>query len=117
MRWVHEDNVIAERFTRNEIPGMFSKDLEIGNHESLIIEKENEIYDVYENMKISIISQLDREFTRAIMVDRSIKFMRFGIRNMITRTNLNMGIDFEFTFKVVKPDKLVENLFRSRHRL
>jgi hypothetical protein len=114
--WEREENVLAERFKKNELPGIFRKQVLIKDNEDLVVEKDGEIYDVYDSGKRTITGLLDKDFTDAIFVDIGEKTLKDIIKNIQTKDG-KIDSEFEMKFKVIDLEKFLTNLVKSKRRL
>jgi hypothetical protein len=115
--WERNEDVIAERFRREEIEGIFKKKFRAGENEKLVIEKHGEIYKELGSGEFTVSGLLDRDFTYLLIMDRSERVMERTLKNVFLRDEGRMDIRFEVKFKVFHPDRFSSNLVRNRKRL
>jgi hypothetical protein len=115
--WERNEDVIAERFKREEIEGVFKKKFRAGENEKLVIEKHGEIYKELGSGEFTVSGLLDKDFTYLLIMDRSERVMERTMKNVFLRDERRMDIRFEVKFKVFHSDRFSSNLVRNRKRL
>ncbi|NIO22649.1 MAG: hypothetical protein GTN38_01310 [Candidatus Aenigmarchaeota archaeon] len=115
--WERNEDVIAERFKREEIEGIFKKKFRAKENENLVIEKHGEIYRELGSGEFTVSGLLDKDFTDVLIMDKSEKTLERTLKNVCMRDEKRMDIDFEIKFKVSHSDRFSVNLVRNRKRL
>lgn len=115
--WERKEDVIAERFKREEIEGIFKKKFRAGEGENLVIEKHGEIYKELGSGEFTVSGLLDKDFTDLLIMDKSEKIMERTLKNVCLRDEKRMDMRFELKFKVFHSDRFSSNLVRNRKRL
>jgi hypothetical protein len=116
MGWKRDKNLIAERFGRDELPGFLHKEFEAGEDESVILEKDGEIYMEKGRGKLTISNVLE-DFTDIIMVDKSEKSLANEIRNVCTLDGRAVTIGITLKFRVFNSDHFSKNLMCERDKV
>lgn len=115
--WERNEDVIAERFKREEIEGIFKKRFRSKEDENVVIEKHGEIYDELGSGEFSVSGLLDKDFTDLLIMDRSEKILKRTLKRVFLNDGKKMDINFEIGFKVFHSDRFSSNLVRNRKRL
>ncbi|MFH1237066.1 MAG: hypothetical protein V1648_01530 [Candidatus Aenigmatarchaeota archaeon] len=116
MGWKRDKNLIAERFGRDELPGFLHKEFEASGGESVILEKDGEIYMEKGHGKL-VISNVLEDFTDIIMVDKSEKTLANDIKNVCTLDGRAMTIGLTLKFRVFNSDHFSKNLMCERDKV
>lgn len=116
MGWKRDKNLIAERFGRDELPGFLHKEFEAGGDESVILEKNGEIYMEKGRGKL-VISNVLEDFTDIIMVDKSEKTLANEIKNVCTLDGRAISINLTLKFRVFNSDHFSKNLMCERDKV
>ncbi len=109
-KWGKPDNVIAERFRKDQIPGFFKKEVILENFEVGIAKKYNTIVDVFKAGKHDI----KEDFTEVIMIDTKPKVLKKTVDDLLTADDNTIGCELEIRFSVFKPENLVTNLLSNK---
>jgi hypothetical protein len=115
--WERNDDVIAERFKREEIEGIFKKKFRAKENENLVIEKHGEIYKELGSGEFTVSGLLDKDFTDLLIMDKSEKTLKRTLKNVCLKDEKRMDVHLEIRFKVFHSDRFSGNLVRSRKRL
>ncbi len=115
--WERNEDVIAERFKREEIEGTFKKKFSAKENENLVIEKHGEIYRELGSGEFTVSGLLDKDFTNLLIMDKSEKVLNRTLKNVFLSDGKRMDINFEIRFKVFHSDRFSNNLIRNRKRL
>jgi len=115
--WERGEDVIAERFKREEIPGTFKKKFHAKGDEGLVIEKHGEIYKELGSGEFAVSSLLDKDFTDLLVMDKSEKSLDRTLKRVWLKDEKRMDVHFEIKFKVFHADRFSRNLIKNRKRL
>jgi|GEM_PF-2912884 len=115
--WERNEDVIAERFKREEIEGIFKKKFRAREKENLVIEKHGEIYKELGSGEFTVSGLLDKDFTYVLVMDKSEKTLGRTLKNVCLRDEKRMDMHLEIKFKISNPDRFSSNLVRNRKRL
>ncbi|HLD57240.1 MAG TPA: SPFH domain-containing protein [archaeon] len=109
-KWGKPDNVIAERFWKDQIPGFFKKELILEGFEVGVAKKYNTIVDVFKAGRHNI----KEDFTEVILIDTKPKVLKKVVEGLLTADDNEVSCDLEIRFSVFNPENLVANLLSSR---
>ena len=115
--WERHEDIIAERFKREEIRGTFKKKFRAKKNEDIIVEKHGEIYEELGSGEFTVSGLLDKDFTDLLVLDRSERTLKKTVKNVYLKDEKRMNIHFEIRFRVFHPDRFSRNLVRNRKRL
>ena len=115
--WERGEDVIAERFKKEEIPGTFKKKFHAKDDEGLVIEKHGEIYKELGSGEFAVSSLLDKDFTDLLVMDKSEKSLDRTLKRVWLKDEKRMDVHFEIKFKVFHADRFSRKLVKSRKRL
>lgn len=115
--WDRDEDVVAERFKREEIEGLFKKKFRSKENENLVIEKHGEIYEELGSGEFAVTGLLDKDFTDLLIMDKSEKTLERTLKNVCLRDEKRMDIKFEIKFKVFHSDRFSSNLVKNRKKL
>lgn len=113
MEWEREEDVIAQRFEKNEIPGFLNKDFTARENEFLVIEKGNEIYRERGPGKFSI-GALAGGLTGVLLLDKSEKTIEGEIRNVWLADNMKSDIKLTIKFRIFHSGRFSRNLMGEK---
>jgi hypothetical protein len=116
MAWKHEKGLIAERFGKDEMPGLLTKQAEARGDEFVVLERNGEIYLEKEHAKISV-SNLMRDFTDILMVDKSEKTIENELKNVYFADGNRASMKLVVKFRVLNSDHFSKKLMGERKRL
>ncbi len=109
-KWGKPDNVIAERFRKDQIDGFFKKEVILENFEVGLAKKYNTIVDVFKAGKHNI----KADFTEVIFVDTKPKMMKKVAEDLLTADDNSVGCELEVRFSVFNPENLIANLLSNK---
>jgi hypothetical protein len=115
--WERNEDVLAERFKREEIEGIFKKKFRSKEDENIVIEKHGEIYKELGSGEFTVSGLLDKDFTDLLIMDKSEKILNRTLKRVFLSDGKKMDINLEIKFKVFHSDKFSSNLVRNRKRL
>ncbi len=115
--WDHAESVIAQKFFKNQVGGLFRKQILLRPDETGLIERDGKITGKFGPGKHTVSNIFNRELTEIILVDQGIKSLRRDITGLWTRDDRKINSTVEMRFRVASPDKLFANLMRDRNVL
>jgi hypothetical protein len=116
MAWKRDQNLIAERFRKDELPGFLSKQFEAKGDEFVVLERNGEIYLEKDHGTLSISSFMG-SFTDILMIDKSEKTIEHEVKSIFLSDGTNIGIKLALKFRVFNSDHFSKNLLGQRKRL
>ena len=109
-KWGKPDNVIAERFGKDQIPGFFKKELILENFEVGVAKKYNTIVDVFKAGRHNV----KEDFTEVALVDTKPKVLNKLIEGLLTADDNEVSCNLEIRFSVFNPENLITNLLSNK---
>lgn len=115
--WKREGNVVAQRFDKNQLKGIFSKHVSIGENEKVLVERNYELHEVFGPGRNRVTGFTDSSFTDAIFVDVSVRKIDNEIKKIRTREARQLNLGFEVEYRVSDYDGFCTNCVRSKRTL
>ncbi|MBI4163589.1 MAG: hypothetical protein HY512_01890 [Candidatus Aenigmarchaeota archaeon] len=109
-KWGKPDNVVAERFRKEQIPGFFKKEVVLENFEVGLAKKYNIIVDVFRAGRHNI----KEDFTEVILVDTKPKLLKKIVDDLLTADDNSVSCELEIKFSVVNPENILANLLEGK---
>lgn len=115
MEWKRGENVIAEKFKKEGIPGFFAKEFLAKDNEFVVVERGGEIYRERGPGKFAI-SGFVGDLTDVLLVDKSEKTIENEVKNVWLAGGGKMDIGFVIKFRIFHSDNFSKNLMGERNR-
>ncbi len=115
--WQHAESVIAQKFFKNQVGGLFRKQILLRPDETGLIERDGRIEGKMGSGRHTVSNIFNRELTEIILVDKGIKSLRRDLADLWTRDDRKINATVELRFRVENPDKLFINLMRDKNML
>lgn len=112
--WEHAESVVAQKFFKNQVGGLFRKQILLKPDEVGLIERDGRVGGKIGPGRHTVSNIFNRELTEIILVDQGIKSMRRDLEELWTRDDRRINSTVEIRFRVISPDKLFSNLMRDR---
>ncbi len=112
--WKREANVVAQRFDKSQLKGVFFKHVMIGESEKVLVERNYELHEVLGPGRSKITGFTDSRFTDAIFVDVSVRKINNEIHRISTSEARELNLGFEIEFRVGDYDGFCTNCVMSR---
>ena len=112
-KWGKPEDVIAQKVAKDQIPGMFHKELVLENDEVALVRRNNSIIEELVAGKHTVKS----DFTDIVLVDTQTKTLRKVVEDLLTADDNKVNCEMEIRFDVYLPEKLVRNLLASNNML
>ena len=111
--WERKENVIAERFKKEEIPGFLTKEFVAKENEFVVVERGREIYRELGPGELSI-SGFASDLTCILLVDKSEKKLESEIKNVWLEDDKKIDINFSLKFRIFHSDHFSKRLMGER---
>lgn len=115
--WEHAESVIAQKFFKNQVGGLFRKQILLKPDEVGLVERDGRITGKFGPGRHTVSNIFNRELTEIILVDQGIKSLRRDLADLWTKDDRRINSTVELRFRVNNPDKLFANLMRDRNVL
>jgi len=112
-KWGKPEGVIAQKIEKDQLPGMFHKEIFLENDEVALVRRQGAIVEEVTSGK----HQIKGDFTDLILVDTQTKTLRQLVENLLTADDNNVSCDLEIRFDVYLPEKLARNLLAAKNIL
>lgn len=116
--WGKPYEVIAQRFLKNELPGMFKKELIVKEGEVCLVEKDVRIKNKFDEGKHTISSLFGGwDYQDIVLVDVSTKKLKRKITNLLTKDDDKVSCNLDIIFRIYSPEKFTKNLMVGKNLL
>lgn len=115
--WARSEAVVAQKMNKNQIGGLFRKEIIVGPREECIIEKNGKIVERFGPGKHNVGGRFDKSLTDVTLIDISEKIIRRSVERLLTRDFQEVAASIEMKVKVVSSDSLFGNLMKSKNLL
>ncbi len=109
-KWGKPDNVVAERFRKDQIPGFFKKEIILENFEVGLAKKYNNIVDVFRAGRHNV----KEDFTEVVLIDTKPKLLKKTVDDILTADDNSVSCELEIKFSVNAPENLLANLLEGK---
>jgi hypothetical protein len=111
--WKRKEEVVSQIFNKSEFSGTFIKHVYVKEDEAVVVEKEEELYEVLEPGERTVTSIMDSGFNFALFVDISVKNINGEIRRIDTgdgkKFDMKAGLSFRISDPVMYMDTIVDS--------
>ena len=109
-KWGKPDNVVAQKLSKDQIPGVFKKEIFLGNDEVAVVGKNGKIIEELSAGKHAV----KGDFTDVILVDTKTKMLKKLVQGLITEDDQEVACEIEMRFGIYYVEKFVRNLFSGK---
>lgn len=106
-KWGKPEEVIAQRISRDQIPGLLHKEIFLENDEVALVIKNAAIAEELASGRHAL-----KDFSEIILVDTGPKAIRKTVENLLTADDNSVSCDIELKFDVYLPEKLARALLK-----
>jgi hypothetical protein len=112
--WKRKEEVVSQIFSRSEFSGAFIKHVNVKEDEAVVVEKEEEVYEVLEPGERTVTSIMDSGFNFALFVDISVKSINGEIRRIDAGDGKKFDMKICLSFRVSDPAMYLDTVVDSR---
>jgi hypothetical protein len=114
--WKRDAKVIAERFTKDDLPGFLKKEFVAKDNEAIVLEKKREIYLEKGPGKL-VINHFMKDFTDIVLIDKTEKTLEKTVKKVCLADSDGAEIRLLIKFRVLNADHFSKRLLGERKRL
>lgn len=112
--WGKPEEVVAQRFLKKQLPGMFKKEISVGDGEICLVEKDSKITNEFGSGKHTLTSMFGGDLRDIVLIDISNKIFSKKITSLLTKGGEKVGCQLDIELTIFNPEKFVRNYMKSR---
>ena len=113
--WGKPEEVVAQRFLKKQLPGMFTKQLIVKEGETCLVEKDARVLKEFTEGTHTVSGLFGGDLQDIILVDITTKALQKKIKNLLTKDDDEVNCDLDLKLVVYSPEKFARNLMINKN--